>query len=63
MENQTPEQIEAAEAAEAAKAAEAARKFRITAALRDSSFVSSLGLTNGTQPEEIERRAALALGL
>jgi hypothetical protein len=58
MEDQTPEQIAAA-----AAAAEAARKSRIAMALKDSSFVSGLGITNGTQLEEIERRAAVALGL
>ncbi len=37
--------------------------IQINRALKDSAFVSSLGLCNGTQPEEIERRARVALGL
>ena len=53
----------AAEDAAAAAKNEQLKTAKIHAALRNSSFVSSLGVSNGMQPEEIEKRAALALGL
>lgn len=43
--------------------ANAERAAKIAAALRDSSFVGSLGLRNGMTPEAIEKTVAAALGI